>query len=423
MSEVGWPLLFWIAGLVISLYLWSYLTRTFDKMKRQCGKYIDGNVASAIEIAIKAGIVTILVLTGLYVLTLAWPEFKNTVWDPLIPYVLDLTIIVFIFLIAKILVAFMRHIALMNRTCEPEEVDLKRKSIRTTSLVLSYVIYIIAVVIALLVILALIPDFDVIGSLAEFLNDHFALLITVIVIILAIYFIIKLVEEILEDYKYRTKSISPQVIDLFKTIIRYVLWTIALLTITYSLFSLLNLQDVGLLFIVLVLTFIVVTLILAYPTLSNIFSGLALMDAELYELNDLIMVGDLEGEVVQKNLLFTEVRTDDGTFVNLPNSQMMQSRLANLSRTTPHRISVMMEVGFLTPHMEVERLFLLAVTRLEGIEKEPSPSLRAISMAGNTILYEMMVFTSELKDVDHIRSELIFGLQETFHSAGLNIPV
>jgi small-conductance mechanosensitive channel len=423
MSEVGWPLLFWIAGLVVCLYLWSYLTRTFDKMKRQCGRYIDGNVASAIEIAIKAGIVTIIVLTGLYVLTLAWAEFKTTVWDPLIPYVLDLTIIVFIFLIAKILVHFMRHIALMNRTCEPEEVDLKRKSIRTTSLVLSYVIYVIAVVIALLVILSLIPDFDVIGTISSFLNEHFALLITVIVIILAIYFVIKLVEEILEDYKYRTKSISPQVIDLFKTMIRYVLWTIALLTITYSLFSLLNLQDVGLLFIVLVLTFIVVTLILAYPTLSNIFSGLALMDAEIYELNDLIKVEDLEGEVVQKNLLFTEVRTDDGTFVNLPNSQMMQSRLANLSRTTPHRISVMMEVGFLTPHTEVERLFLLAVARLEGIAKEPSPSLRATSMAGNAILYEMMVFTTELKEVDNIRSEMIFGLQETFHSAGLNILV
>jgi small-conductance mechanosensitive channel len=423
MSEVGWPLLFWIAGLVISLYIWSYLTRTFDKMKRQCGKYIDGSVASAIELAIKVGIVSILVLSGLYVLSLAWPEFKTSIWDPLIPYAIDLTIIVFIFLIARILVHFMRHIALMNRTCEPEEVDLKRKTLRTTSLVLSYVIYIIAMVVALLVILALIPDLDVVDSLSTFLNDHFALLITVIVIILAIYFIIKLVEEILEDYKYRTKRISPQVIDLFSTVIRYVLWTIALLTITYSMFSLLNLQDVGLLLIILVLTFIVITLILAYPTLSNIFSGLALMDAEIYELNDLIKVGELEGEVVQKNLVFTEVRMADGTFVNVPNSMMMQSRLANLSRTTPHRIVVQMEVGFLTPHAEVERLFLLAVANLEGIAKEPSPTLRAISISGNKVLYEMKVYTPQLKDVDRIRSDLIFGIQETFHSVGMQDPV
>ncbi len=229
-------------------------------------------------------------------------------------------------------------------------------------------------------------------------------------------------DEILEDYKYRTKRFSPQVIDLFKSVIRYVLWTIAILTITYSLFALLNLQDVGTLFIVLVLTFIVVTLVLAYPTLRNIFSGLALMDAEIYELNDLIEVEELQGEVVQKNLLFTELRTPDGTFVNLPNSMMMQSRLANKSRTSSHVICVNMEVGFVTPHAEVDRLFKLAVAEVEGISKDPAPSLRAVSLTGNRMVYELRVYTTELKEMDRIRSDLIFALQDAFHDSGLEVP-
>ncbi len=422
MSEVGWPLLFWIAGVVICLYVWSYLTRNFEKMKMQCGKYMDADVASAIEMTVKAGILILLSFTGLYVLTLAWPWFEENVWNPFIPYALDLTIILFIFLIARILVNFMRHIALLNRTCAPEEAEVKRKSVHTTSLVLSYVIYVIAVVVALLIILSLIPDLDVMGELEAFLTDHFALIITVIVIILGIYLFIKLVDEILEDYKYRTKRFSPQVIDLFKSVIRYVLWTIAILTITYSLFALLNLQDVGTLFIVLVLTFIVVALVLAYPTLRNIFSGLALMDAEIYELNDLIEVEDMQGEVVQKNLLFTELRTPDGTFVNLPNSMMMQSRLANISRTSSHAICVNMEVGFVTPHAEVERLFKLAVDEVEGISKDPAPSLRAVSLTGNRMVYELRVYTTQLKEMTRIRSDLIFALQDAFHDAGLEVP-
>ena len=155
MAEVGWPLLFWVAGVVICLYVWSYLTRNFEKMKMQCGKYMDADVASAIEMTVKVGILILLSFTGLYVLTLAWPWFEENVWNPFIPYALDLTVILFIFLIARILVNFMRHIALLNRTCAPGETEVERKSLHTTSLILSYVIYVIAVVVALVIILSL----------------------------------------------------------------------------------------------------------------------------------------------------------------------------------------------------------------------------------------------------------------------------
>jgi small-conductance mechanosensitive channel len=146
------------------------------------------------------------------------------------------------------------------------------------------------------------------------------------------------------------------------------------------------------------------------------------MDAEIYELNDLIEVEDMQGEVVQKNLLFTELRTPDGTFVHLPNSMMMQSRLANISRTSSHPICVDIEVGFVTPHAEVERLFKLAVDEVEGISKDPTPSLRAKSLSGNRMIYELRVYTTQLKEMTRIRSDLIFALQDAFHAAGLDVP-
>lgn len=420
MEQIGWPLLFVVFLFVASLYLWSYISRTFDHIRGSEGKYVDRDVANFLEKMIKAIIIMVLVLWSAYVTSLIWDNFRNDIWNPFFEFIVDFIAIIFIFMVALLLVRILRRIALSTRIGPAGDEPQGQGVLQVSLLLLSYVVYVVAVAISLLIVVALVFKIEVYASTIDFLKLHGDVLLTVFIMIFAIYFVSKLAEEILEDYKFKTKKFNPHVIDLFKRAIKYVLWTIVLLTITYSLFALFNLQDIGLLLIGLFLTFIFFGLAMAYHTIRNIFSGLALMGPAMYEINDRIQVEeDLEGDVVQKNLMFTELRLIDGTFVNIPNARMIDSNIFNISRSGKQAVEVQFRVDFAISHVEVERLVEIAINRLEGLAKDAPKEVLADGIDGNKMVYIISVFADDPKNSSKVRSDLLKYVQEAFHSMGV----
>jgi len=420
MNEVGWPLLFVFALLVASAYIWSYVSRTFDQIRSNDGRFIDRDVADYLEKMVKLIIVILLTIWVLYVVTLLWIDFREFIWTPLYPFVVDIVIIIFIFLISLLMVRLLRRMALIGHHKLGDEVRTTKSVVQISFLALSYLIYVIAVIISLFIIVTLIPDFNIYRSVGDFLSSHGNIIVSVLVIIFAIYFVTRLVDELLEDYKFKTKKFNPQVIDLTKGVIKIILWTVAILTITYSLFSLFGLAETGLLLIALIITFMSIGLAMSYHTLRNIFAGLALMGPALYDLDDRIMVEDgVEGDVIQKNLMFTELRLLDGTYVNIPNAKMLETSIYNLTRSGRHAVEVSFQVSFTVPQADVNRLVNAAIGRLSGLSKDVVPVILAKGIEGNRIIYHVEVFTVDVNDIDKTRSDLILGLQEMFHGAGM----
>jgi small-conductance mechanosensitive channel len=355
----------------------------------------------------------------LYVVTLLWSDFKEFIWTPLYPYVVDVVIIIFIFLVSLLMVRLLRRMALIGHR-KSDDVGSTRGVVQISFLALSYLIYVLAVLISIVVIVSLIPDFNIYRSVGDFLSSHGNVIVSVLVIIFAIYFVTRLVDELLEDYKFKTKKFNPQVIDLTKGVIKIILWTVAILTITYSLFSLFGLAETGLLLIGLIITFMFIGLAMSYHTLRNIFAGLALMGPALYDIEDRIMVENgVEGDVMQKNLMFTELRLLDGTYVNIPNAKMLETSIYNLTRSGRHAVEISFQVSFTVSQADVIRLVNAAIARLTGLSKDVLPVILAKGIEGNRIIYHVEVFTLNVSDIDKTRSELILGLQEMFHGAGM----
>lgn len=420
MDDVGWPLLFVFALFVASGYIWSYVSRTFDQIRSNEGRFIDRDVADYLEKMVKLIIVMLLTVWTLYLVTLLWEDFRVYIWVPLYPYVVDLVIIIFIFLISLLMVRLLRRMALSSRHKTMDEMRSTKGVMQVSFLALSYLIYVIAVIISIFIIISLIPDLNIYRSAGDFLSSHGNVIVSVLVIIFAIYFVTRLVDELLEDYKFKTKKFNPQVIDLTKGVIKIILWTVAFLTITYSLFSLFGLAETGLLLIGLIITFMLIGLAMSYHTLRNIFAGLALMGPALYDLDDRIMVEQgVEGDVMQKNLMFTELRLLDGTYVNIPNAKMLETSIYNLTRSGRHAVEIDFPVSFTVPQADVNRLVNAAINRLSGLSKDVAPVVLAKGIDGNRIIYHVEVFTVDVNDIERTRSDLIVGLQEMFHGAGL----
>jgi small-conductance mechanosensitive channel len=419
MDTYGWPALFVMAMFVVSLYVWSYVSKAFDRMATKEGKYFDSDVVHFLDRMVKSGIVILLSFFSGYVASLVWKDFKHQIWTPYLNVIIDVIIIVVIVLVAMLIVHILRRIAKRERMANREVASFGRSNKEMTILVMSYVVYLIAVTLTLIIIITLIPTLNPYQAASEFLNKNGAVVGTIIVIIIAIYLVMRLIGEVMEDFKYRTKKFNPQVIDLFRTLIGYSLWTIAFLTIVFSIFSLFNLAEIGFILVILIMSVILVGVSLSYSTIRNIFAGLAIMDSSPFEVGDRINIGgNMECDVVQKNLMFTEVKTMEGDFVDFPNTKIIEDKIFNFSRSVAHAITVRFEVDFSISHNQVEKLIREAVGKVQGIAKDTAAEVIAIGIEKGTIQYEVRAHIEDSLKARHLRSELIFRIQDAFHAAG-----
>ena len=417
--NTGWPLLFVMAMFVVSLYVWSYVSKAFDKMASKEGKYLDSEVVYFLDRMVKTVIVIMLAFLSGYVASLVWSDFNVQVWTPYLNVIIDVIIIAIIILVAMLIVHIFRRIAKTERMAKREVTGFGRSTKELTSLVMSYVVYLIAVALMLIIIITLIPTLNPYQAAAEFLNKNGTVVGTIIVIIVAIFLVMRLIGEVMEDFKYRTKKFNPQVVDLFRAVIGYSLWTIAFLTIVFSIFSLFNLAEIGLILVILIMSFILVGVSLSYSTIRNIFAGLAIMDSSPFEIGDRINIGgELECDVVQKNLMFTEVKTMEGDFVDFPNIKIIEGKVYNYSRSVVHAITVRLEVDFSISHTDVEKLIRDAVGKVQGIIKDQAADVIAIGIEKSTIQYEVRAHIEDSLKARQLRSELIFRIQDAFHAAG-----
>lgn len=419
MQDYGWAILAIVALFTVSLYIWSYVSKHFEKIKRKEGKYLDSDVVEFLGHVVKAVIVIVLAFFTIYVASLISPFFKEHVWESLLGYILDIILIIIVVLLAMLIVRILRRLSRRARIKSTTGETLHTSAVEFTSLFLSYVVYIVGSIIVIIIALAMIPGLDPVSALGGFFEDNVAGIGSTIVIIVAVYFVVKLTESILEDFKFRTKKFNPQAIDLFKVAIRYALYLIAFLTAIFSILSLMGLPTVGLVLVVITFVFVCLAIALSYPTIRNVVSGLAIMDVSPFELGDRVRIcGDLICDVIERGLVFTRVRTLEGEVVDVPNSELFEDKIFNYTRSGTYGISVTFEVSYEISHLEVEKCVMTAAEHIDGVVEEPRPTVFATDIGENRIKYDVVAFTKNAVSERKIRSDLIFKIQDVFQANG-----
>jgi small-conductance mechanosensitive channel len=283
----------------------------------------------------------------------------------------------------------------------------------------SYIIYVGSAILVLLIVVSMFTKLDTVFiEIQQFLVDNEGSIAVTVAIIIGIYFVIKLVETILEDVKFRSKKFNPQVIDLMESAIRYALIIIGFLIVVFNIFMMIGMKEVGILLVAVTLIFICLGIALSYSTIQNIVSGLALMDTSPFEVGDRIRIVEMMCDVLEKGLVFTKVKTLDGEIVDVPNNEIIHERIFNYSRAANHAINVFFEVSFEISHERVENYVREAITGVEGILKEPKPDIRAVEVRGHNILYEIVVFSKDVQRDPQVRSMIITRVQDIFQTEG-----
>ncbi|GAB3578775.1 mechanosensitive ion channel family protein [Hymenobacter daeguensis] len=159
-------------------------------------------------------------------------------------------------------------------------------------------------------------------------------------------------------------------------------------------------------------------------SLSNIVAGLVLTYMRAYKLGDRVKIGDVTGDIIEKNLLVTRIRTIKNEEITIPNSSIMSSYTTNFSSAAPTLGLVLhttVTIGYDVPWAQVHRLLIAAATQAEGVLAEPAPFVLQTSLDDFYVSYQLNAYTREASRQALIYSRIHQHIQDQFNAAGVEI--
>lgn len=158
--------------------------------------------------------------------------------------------------------------------------------------------------------------------------------------------------------------------------------------------------------------------------LGNIIAGLLLTYMRSFAIGDRIKIGELSGDIIEKTLLVTRIRTIKNEIISIPNSQVMNSHTTNYSVEMGGSgliIYTNITMSYEIPWQKVHELGILAADRVELLEKAPLPFVLQTSLDDFYVTYQVNGYTKNPHKQALIYSELHKHLLDVFHEAGIEI--
>lgn len=159
-------------------------------------------------------------------------------------------------------------------------------------------------------------------------------------------------------------------------------------------------------------------------SLSNIIAGLVLTYMRSFKLGDRIRIADVTGDVIEKTLLVTRIRTIKNEIISIPNATILNSHTINYSSDAPERgliVHTTITIGYDTPWRQVHALLIKAALATKHVEKNPEPFVLQTSLNDFYVSYQINAYTKQPNKQAELYSLLHANIQDTFNEAGVEI--
>ncbi len=158
--------------------------------------------------------------------------------------------------------------------------------------------------------------------------------------------------------------------------------------------------------------------------ISNIVSGIVLTYMRPFNEGDRVKIADTTGDVVEKTLLVTRIRTVKNVDITIPNAMVLGSHIINFSSSAKARgliLHTTVTIGYDVPWRKVHELLIAAAVATEHILEEPAPFVLQTRLDDFYPTYELNAYTGEPNLMSGIYSALHQNIQDTFNAAGVEI--
>ena len=157
--------------------------------------------------------------------------------------------------------------------------------------------------------------------------------------------------------------------------------------------------------------------------LSNYISGVILLAARPFRINDQVVIGDYEGTITQIQLRATTMKTYDGRVVYIPNQEVFQASITNNTASPRRRSSVIVGIDYSEDISRARTVILEQLSQLETVEKDPPPELLVQELAASTVNLEIRFWVdSRRSSFLSTTSQVAQTIKETLEHDDIDMP-
>jgi len=157
---------------------------------------------------------------------------------------------------------------------------------------------------------------------------------------------------------------------------------------------------------------------------ANAVAGVVLTYMRPFKLGDRVKIADTVGDVTEKTILVTRVRTIKNVEITIPNAMVLANHIINYSADAEGRgliLHTQVTIGYDAPWRRVHEALVAAARATADILEEPAPFILQTALDDFYVRYELNAYTKKPNLMAGIYSDLHQNIQDKCNEAGIEI--
>lgn len=158
--------------------------------------------------------------------------------------------------------------------------------------------------------------------------------------------------------------------------------------------------------------------------IANVIAGYTMTYRRAFKVGDRIKIDEHIGDVAERRLLVTRLRSPKNEEIVVPNSVILNSSVINystLARQGGLILHTTVGIGYETPWRQVEAMLLQAAERTPGLLKQPPPFVLQKSLGDFCVTYEINVYCDQPASMAALYTALHRNILDVFNEYGVQI--
>jgi small-conductance mechanosensitive channel len=162
----------------------------------------------------------------------------------------------------------------------------------------------------------------------------------------------------------------------------------------------------------------------ATGAINNVISGIVLTYTRAFRVGDRVQIGNRLGDVLEKKLFVTRLRTLENEEITMPNGMLLGGSITNLSAAKGSdglALHVTAGIGYDVDWRKVHELMKKGAKQTAGVLTKPEPFVLETELGGFAVNYTLIAYAEEPKRARHISAQLRRNILDLFNAEGVEI--
>ncbi|RAJ10963.1 mechanosensitive ion channel-like protein [Chitinophaga skermanii] len=159
--------------------------------------------------------------------------------------------------------------------------------------------------------------------------------------------------------------------------------------------------------------------------IANVIAGIVITYMRPFKLGERIQIGEVSGDVIEKNMLVTRIRTIKNEEITIPNALILSGQTINYSAAAKENKALILHttvtIGYDVPWRKVNEMLIRAAKRTEGILSTPEPFVLQTALSDYYPEYQLNAYTHLPAKMAELYSRIHQNIIDVFNEEGIEI--